>query len=102
MLLLTGTALWYTSGEKPLPLRWVITRTPDAPEKPAEAFFSTDMELAPKVMVHWFVLRWNIEVTFEEVRAHLGFETQRQWSAKAIARTTPVLMGLFSLVCCNV
>ena len=39
-----------------------------------------------------------MEVTFHEVRAHLGVETQRQWSAQAIARTTPTLMGLFSLV----
>ena len=49
-------------------------------------------------IIEWFVLRWNIEVTFEEVRAHLGFETQRQWSDNAIERTTPALFGLFSLV----
>ena len=42
--------------------------------------------------------RWQLEVTFEEARAHLGVETQRQWSEKAILRTTPVLLGLFSLV----
>ena len=60
------------------------------PEKnKAEAFFSTDMKLAPEQIVNWFVLRWNIEVTFFETRAHLGIETQRQWSDKAIARTTP-------------
>ena len=39
-----------------------------------------------------------MEVTFREVRDHLGVETQRQWSEKAIARTTPCLLGLFSLV----
>ena len=37
-----------------------------------------------------------LEVTFPEVRTHLGVETQRQWSDLAIARTTPVLRGLFS------
>ena len=37
-------------------------------------------------------------MTFTEVRRHLGVETQRQWSDKAIARTTPALLGLFSLV----
>jgi hypothetical protein len=36
--------------------------------------------------------------SFEEVRAHLGVETQRQWSDEAILRTTPVLLGLFSIV----
>ena len=63
------------------------------------AFFSTDLALAPAQIVEWFILRWNVEVTFEEGRRYLGVETQRQWSAQAIARTTPALFGLFSLVC---
>ena len=49
-------------------------------------------------MVEWFVMRWQLEVTFEEARAHLGIETQRQWSDLAILRTTPILLALFSLV----
>ncbi|MGH3181534.1 MAG: hypothetical protein ACRDOE_06460, partial [Streptosporangiaceae bacterium] len=49
-------------------------------------------------IVAWFVGRWNIEVTFEEIRAHLGFETQRQWAVRAIGRGTPCLFGLFSLI----
>jgi hypothetical protein len=65
----------------------------------SEAFFSTDPNLIPETIVEWFVLRWNVAVTFEEGRRHLGLETQRQWSDKAIARTTPALLGLFSLVC---
>jgi hypothetical protein len=95
--LLSGIHLWYSSGEKPLPIRWVLVFDPDKNE--AEAFFSTDLQLAAEQIVHFFVLRWNIEVTFAEARAHLGMETQRQWSDKAIARTTPCLMALFSLVC---
>jgi hypothetical protein len=43
-------------------------------------------------------MRWSLEVTFEEAREHLRMETQRQWSDLAIARTTPVILGLFSLV----
>ncbi len=39
-----------------------------------------------------------METTFQEARAHLGVETQRQWSDLAILRTTPALLGLFSLV----
>jgi hypothetical protein len=95
--ILTGINLWYSAGEKPLLIRWVLviqTRT-----NPAEVFFSTDLNAAPEQIINHFVLRWNIEVTFEESRAHLGIETQRQWSEKAIARTTPCLMALFSLVC---
>ena len=64
----------------------------------AETFFSTNTALIPTQIIRYFVLRWNIEVTFEETRAHLGIETQRQWSDKAIARTTPLLMGLFSFI----
>jgi hypothetical protein len=95
---LTGKHLWYKAGEKPLWIRWVIVVDPDKPQRP-EAFFSTDTEMAASSIIEWFVLRWNVEVTFEEVRAHLGVETQRQWSDKAIGRTTPVLMGLYSLAC---
>jgi hypothetical protein len=63
------------------------------------AVFSTDLDLPPEQIVTWFVQRWNVEVTFEEARRHLGVETQRQWSDRAIVRTTPVLFALFSLVC---
>jgi hypothetical protein len=93
----TGTALWYTPGYDPLPLRWVLVRDPLAEFGPA-AFFATDQSAAPLQILAWFILRWSVEVTFEEARAHLGVETQRQWSDLAIARTTPALLGLFSLV----
>ena len=52
----------------------------------------------PLDALRWFVRRWAVEVTFAEVRRHLGVETQRQWSDPAIERTTPALLGLFSLV----
>ncbi len=92
------TCLWYTPGEDPVPIRWVLVVDPTGKLRPA-AFFSTDLALAPAKIVEWFVLRWGVEVTFEESRRHLGVETQRQWSALAIARSTPVLFGLFSLMC---
>ena len=63
-----------------------------------EAFFCTDLQATPVQILQWVVMRWSVEVTFEEARAHLGLETQRQWSDQAIARTTPVLLALFSLV----
>jgi hypothetical protein len=63
-----------------------------------QALLCTDLEATPLQILSWFVLRWQMEVTFHAVRAHLGVETQRQWSPQAIARTTPVLLGLFSLV----
>ena len=94
---ITFTCLWYHAGCLPVTLRIVLVKTPNGKNE-AETFFSTDTKLSPVKIVEYFVLRWNIEVTFEEIRAHLGFETQRQWSDKAIARTTPLLMGLFSFV----
>ena len=79
-----------------VPLRWVLIRDPAGTFEP-QALLSTDLARAPQI-VEWFVLRWQLEVTFQEARAHLGIETQRQWSDLAILRTTPALLGLFSLV----
>jgi len=93
----SGISLWYTPGFNPVPIKWVVVRDP-AGKLRTEAFFSTDLEASEEQILTWFVLRWNIEVTFEELRAHLGVETQRQWSDLAIARTTPALFGLFSIV----
>lgn len=95
--ILSGVNLWYSSGEKPLLIRWVLVV--DVEKNQVEVFFSTNINLKPEQIVNYFVLRWNIEVTFFETRAHLGVETQRQWSDKAITRTTPILMSLFSLIC---
>jgi hypothetical protein len=94
---LSFTCLWYHAGIAPVTLRIVLVKTPDG-KKTAETFFSTNTDLNPRQIIEYFVLRWNIEVTFEETRTHLGVETQRQWSDKAIARTTPLLMGLFSFL----
>lgn len=93
----TGTALWYTPGHDPLPIRWVLVRDPLGEFDPT-AFFATDQAAAPPQILAWFIMRWNMEVTFQESREHLGVETQRQWSDLAIARTTPALLGLFSLI----
>jgi hypothetical protein len=96
--ILSQVCLWHTPGQQPIPLRWVLVVDPSGRHRP-EAFFSTATHLSPVTIIRWFILRWGIEVTFEESRRHLGMETQRQWSAPAIARTTPVILGLFSLVC---
>jgi hypothetical protein len=100
--LATGTAVWYHSGMSPVALRWVlIADLADADPATAlqpQALLCTDCGAAAPQIVAWFVLRWQLEVTFEEARTHLGIETQRQWSDLAILRTTPALLGLFSLV----
>jgi hypothetical protein len=97
LLVATGTALWYRSGIPPVPIRWVLVRDPTGEHEPS-AFLSTDLDVTPPTILGWFVSRWRVETTFQEVRAHLGVETQRQWSDLAILRTTPALLGLFSLI----
>lgn len=93
----SDTAIWYRPGTPVLPVRWVLVRDPDGKRAP-QAFFSTDVTLEPANIIALYVRRWQIEVTFAETRAHLGVETQRQWTDNAIARTTPALLGLYSLV----
>jgi hypothetical protein len=93
----TGTALWYRYGSDPLPIRWVLTRDPLG-KRPPKAIFSTDPTQTAEQIISDFMKRWSLEVTFEEGRAHLGIETQRQWSDRAIERSTPLLFGLYSLV----
>jgi hypothetical protein len=91
------TAVWYRSGAPPAAIRWVLVRDPSG-QRDAQAFLCTDLDLEPTAILKRFVSRWRIETTFQEVREHLGVETQRQWSDLAILRTTPVLLGLYSLV----
>ena len=95
--IVSKTAIWYHKGIPPLPIRWVLIRDPKGKFK-TQALLCTDLKAKPEQILKWFIMRWQVEVTFQEVRTHLGVETQRQWSDKAIARTTPVLLGLFSLV----
>jgi hypothetical protein len=93
----TNCALWYSTGLPAVPLRWVLIRDPLA-EFRTQALLCTDLGEEPERIISWFVRRWQMEATFQEVRQRLGFETQRQWSEKAIRRTAPALLGLFSLV----
>jgi hypothetical protein len=94
---LSGHSLWYTPGQAPVPIAWVIVRDPEGKIEDTPIVCS-DPNASAQQIVEWFVLRWNIETTFEESRAHLGIETQRQWSDPAIARTTPALFGLYSII----
>ena len=95
--IVSETAVWYHDGEPPVPLRWVLIRDPLGKFK-TQALLCTDLKMKAVQILKWFVLRWQLEVTFREVREHVGVETQRQWSDWAIVRTTPALLGLFSLI----
>jgi len=93
----SGTAVWRHGGLPIVPIRWVLLRDPHRRFGP-QALLCTHQAAEPLQVIRWFVQRWQLEVTFREVRDHLGVETQRQWSDKAVARSTPCLLGLFSVV----
>jgi hypothetical protein len=95
--LVSDTAVWYHSGMPPLSMRWVLVRDPQGPFAP-HALRCTDLTVEPVQSLAWFVLRWRLEVTWQEARAHLGLQTQRHWNELAMARPTPALLGLFALV----
>jgi hypothetical protein len=80
-----------------VPLRWVLIRDPEEAFE-TQALLCTDLSADPTQIISWFVRRWQMESTFQEVRQRLGFETQRHWSEMAIRRTAPALLGLFSVI----
>ncbi|GCE07813.1 hypothetical protein [Dictyobacter aurantiacus] len=86
----SGTSWWHRAKQPPLPIRWVLIRDPEGKQEP-KALVSTDQHVSPLTIILTFMLRWSIETTFEQTRAHLGFQTQRQWSDTAIERSTPLL-----------
>lgn len=93
--LASETAVWYHNGLPPVAIRWVLIRDPQGQFDP-QALLCTEQQAGAQAILEWFVLRWQMEVTFHEVRTHLGVETQRQWSDLAILRSTPALLALFS------
>ena len=93
----SNTAVWFHSGQPPLPIRWVIVRDPKHTFK-TQALLCTAVNISAEQIIQWFVRRWQVEVTFHEVRTHLGVETERQWADLSILRITPALLSLFSVV----
>lgn len=93
----THQAVWFHNGQPPVPIRFVLIRDVEG-KFATQALLCTDLALDPLDILVFFKRRWQMEPTFRHVREHLGVETQRQWSDKAIARTTPVFLGLFSVI----
>ena len=93
----SATGHWYKAGAGLVPVRWVFVRDRQGTHRD-EYFFTTDPSLPPEVIVSWYTQRWGIETTYQELRAHLGFETTRQRVAASVLRTGPCLLGLFSVI----
>jgi hypothetical protein len=88
---------WYKSGAGLVPIRWVFVRDRDGTHRD-EFFFSTDPALDPVAVIETYTARWNLETTFQELRALLGLETTRGWSRKTVLRMAPCLFGLYTAV----
>jgi hypothetical protein len=80
-----------------VPVRWVLIRDPEGRFEP-QALLAINQKLAPAQILTYVVRCWHMEATCEAARAHLGVETQRQWSQKATAQTTPASLALYSIV----
>ena len=92
-----GRGQWYHAGAGLVPVHWVFVRDVDGTHRD-EYFYTTHADFTAEQVVTLYTLRWNLEVTFQELRAHLGFETPRQHVAKSVLRMAPCLLGLFSVI----
>jgi len=92
-----GEGHWYKAADGLVPVRWVFVQDAQGTHRD-EYFYSTDPSMAPDRIVSLYTGRWSIEVTFQEVRVHLGLFHAAELSAKSVLRTAPCLLGLFSVV----
>jgi hypothetical protein len=74
------TAVWYSTGLPAVPVRWVLIRDPEGGFKP-QALLCTDLEADPERIVRWFVMRWQLEVTFQEARRR-AWDSRRRGSGR--------------------
>lgn len=91
---ITGCCLWYGYGIRPVPIKWILIRNLKEPA----VLFSTNINISSTDIIEKFIGRWQLEVTFEEARRHLGMETQRQWSDQAIDKITPCILASYSII----
>ena len=95
---LTGTCLWYHNTVGGVPIRWIITKDPNGNNKPL-AILVTDFGVCAEEAIKFFVGRWPIETTFQEINQHLGLETIHTWSDLSINRTAPTIIASYSIAC---
>ena len=93
----TGTGLWYRSGEGTVPVRWVFVQDRTGTHRD-EYFFTTDQQMGPAAVIETYTGRWNIETTFQELRSYVGLGTTRGWCPNTVLRAEPCLFGLYTVV----
>jgi hypothetical protein len=76
----------------------VVAVDPLTGGRPRQAFYSTCADASAEEVITWYAMRWSVEVTFHDSKQHLGFEQPQAWSCRAVERTAPLAMLLYSLV----
>lgn len=93
----SGVGSWYKAGSGLVPIHWVFVRDETGTHRD-EYFFTTDQALTAEAVIAHYTSRWNIETTFQELRAYLGLETTRGWCRATVLRLAPCLFGLYTVV----
>jgi len=91
----TVVAQWYRVCHA-LPLRVVIVRVTTG-EIACRVYFSSDATMSPEEILQAYALRWPIEVTFRDLKQHLGFADPPNRKRAAVERTAPWVGLLFSI-----
>jgi hypothetical protein len=94
---ITPAAHGYQAGNGLVPVRWVSVRDRTGTHRD-EIRYTTDAALTPVDLIGYDCGRWDIETTFQEMRAHLGLETARGRCEKTVTRAAPCLFGRYSVV----
>lgn len=93
----SGTGLWYKAGQGLVEVRWLFVQDKSGTHRD-EYFFSTDPSMSPALLIETYTGRWNVETTFQELRAYLGLETTQGWHRQTVLRVAPCLFGLYTVV----
>ena len=91
------TGQWYKSGAALIPILWVFVHDLTGTHRDTY-LFTTDLSMTVARIIETYTGRWNIETTFQELRAYLGVETTRGWSRNTVLRVAPCLFGLYTVV----
>jgi hypothetical protein len=93
----SGTGHWHKSGEGLVEVLWVYVHDLTGTHRDSY-LFSTDPTMPLAQVIATYTARWNIETTFQEMRAYLGLETTRGRTKTTVLRAAPCLFGLYSVV----
>ena len=92
----TIQALYYKAGKDRL-LSIVLVRDLDG-KRPEQMFYCTKLDWTAKEILSAYACRWAIECTFQNCKQFLGLEDPANRVPKAVERTAPMAMFIYSLV----